>query len=384
MWERIKHIFIKETIQIRTDKRMMSTIFLAPVLQLLLLGYAVNMDVDRIPTAVLDFSRTQESRQVISLFKNSGRFQINYFPESQDELDQLLDKGEVWVGMEIKSDFVQQLKKGESVPIQIIIDGTNSNTAGIVSGYISYLLQSYNLKIIQDRILRRPAADSPAALVSTSRIPQLENEIRAWYNPELKSRDYNIPAVLAQLLILTTMMLTSMAIVKEKEIGTIEQLMVTPIRTSELILGKVAPFALIGFIDVCIITLVAVLWFRIPFRGNFFFLLLSVMVYLLTTLGIGLFISTLARTQQQAMMMTFFVLMPANILSGFMFPIANMPRLIQYLTYLNPLRYFIVIVRGIFLKGNGISILWSQILPLGTIGVVVLVLSILRFRKKIG
>jgi len=161
-------------------------------------------------------------------------------------------------------------------------------------------------------------------------------------------------------------------------------LMVTPIKTSELILGKVAPFALIGFIDVCLITTMAVLWFKIPFRGNFFFLLLSVMVYLLTTLGIGLFTSTLARTQQQAMMMTFFFLMPANLLSGFMFPIANMPKLIQYVTYVNPLRYFLIIVREIFLKGSGLSILWDQLLPLGSIGVVVLVLSILRFRKKIG
>jgi len=384
MWERIKHIFIKETIQIRTDKRMLMTIFMAPVLQLLLLGYAVNMDVDRIPAAVLDFSRTQESRELILLFRNSGRFQINYFPESQNELDELLDKGEVWVGMEIKSDFAQQLKKGKTVPIQIIIDGTNSNTAGIVSGYINQLLQSYNLKLIQDQVQRRPAGDSASVLVSTPKIPELENEVRAWYNPELKSRDYNIPGVLAQLLLLTTMMLTSMAIVREKEIGTIEQLMVTPIKTSELILGKVAPFALIGFIDVCLITTMAVLWFKIPFRGNFFFLLLSVMVYLLTTLGIGLFTSTLARTQQQAMMMTFFFLMPANLLSGFMFPIANMPKLIQYVTYVNPLRYFLIIVREIFLKGSGLSILWDQLLPLGSIGVVVLVLSILRFRKKIG
>jgi ABC-2 type transport system permease protein len=383
MWERIKHIFIKETIQIWTDKRMLMTIFLAPVLQLLLLGYAVNMDVDRIPTAVLDFSRTQESRQLVLLFRNSGRFQINYYLESQKELDELLDKGEVWVGLEIKSDFAQQSKKGETVPIQIIIDGTNSNTAGIVSGYINQLLQSYNLKLLQAQVQKKPSGTT-TAIISVSKIPSLENEVRAWYNPELKSRDYNVPAVLAQLLMITTMMLTSMAIVREKEIGTIEQLMVTPIKTSELILGKVAPFALIGFIDVCLITLVAILWFRIPFRGNFFFLLLSVMVYLLTTLGIGLFASTLARTQQQAMMMTFFFLMPANILSGFMFPIANMPKLIQYLTYINPLRYFLIIVRGVFLKGSGLRVLWDQLLPLGSIGVVVLVLSILRFRKKIG
>ncbi|HEX9911783.1 MAG TPA: ABC transporter permease, partial [candidate division Zixibacteria bacterium] len=267
---------------------------------------------------------------------------------------------------------------------QIIIDGTNSNTAGVVSGYLNQLLLSYNQKLFQDQAQQRLAQASVAGMVSKPKILSLENQVRAWYNPELKSRDFNLPGILALILMITTMMLTSMAIVREKEIGTIEQLMVTPIKTSELILGKVTPFALIGFIDVCLITLVAILWFKIPFKGNFLFLLLSVMVYLLTTIGIGLFISTLSRTQQQAMMTTFFFLMPAIILSGFMFPIANMPKLIQYLTYVNPLRYFLVIVRGIFLKGSGISILWDQLLPLGSIGVVVLAHSILRFRKKIG
>ncbi|MCJ7459739.1 MAG: ABC transporter permease [candidate division Zixibacteria bacterium] len=363
---------------------MLMIIFVAPIIQIILLGYAANMDVKRIPAAVLDFSMTQESRELILLFKNSGRFQINYFPESQKEMVERLDKGEVWVGIEIKSDFAQELKKGKTVPIQIIIDGTNSNTAGVVSGYLNQLLLSYNLKLLQDQVQKRLAGASVTGMVSKPKILSLENQVRAWYNPELKSRDFNLPGILALILMITTMMLTSMAIVREKEIGTIEQLMVTPIKTSELILGKVTPFALIGFIDVCLITLVAILWFKIPFRGNFFFLLLSVTVYLLTTIGIGLFMSTLARTQQQAMMMTFFFLMPAIILSGFMFPIANMPKLIQYLTYVNPLRYFLIIVRGIFLKGSGLRVLWDQLLPLGSIGVVVLVLSILRFRKKIG
>ena len=384
MWERIRHIFLKEAVQIRRDKRMLMIIFVAPIIQIILLGYAANMDVKRIPAAVLDFSMTQESRELILLFKNSGRFQINYFPESQKEMVERLDKGEVWVGIEIKSDFAQELKKGKTVPIQIIIDGTNSNTAGVVSGYLNQLLLSYNLKLLQDQVQKRLAGASVTGMVSKPKILSLENQVRAWYNPELKSRDFNLPGILALILMITTMMLTSMAIVREKEIGTIEQLMVTPIKTSELILGKVTPFALIGFIDVCLITLVAILWFKIPFRGNFFFLLLSVTVYLLTTIGIGLFMSTLARTQQQAMMMTFFFLMPAIILSGFMFPIANMPKLIQYLTYVNPLRYFLIIVRGIFLKGSGLRVLWDQLLPLGSIGVVVLALSILRFRKKIG
>jgi len=384
MWERIKHIFLKETIQIRRDRRMLMIIFVAPIMQLILLGYAATTDVNRIPTAVLDFSNTQESRELISLFQNSGYFYIKYFPQSPKEMVELLDQGKVWVGVEIKNDFAQKLKKGKTASIQIIIDGTNSNTAGVVSGYISQLLFSYNKKLNQNKMLKKSAQALVSGVVSERKILKLENRIRAWYNPELKSRDYNLPGVLALILMITTMMLTSMAIVREKEIGTIEQLMVTPIRTSELILGKITPFALIGFIDVVLITLVAILWFKIPFRGSFLLLLLSVSAYLLVTLGIGLFISTLSKTQQQAMMLTFFFLMPAIILSGFMFPIANMPKLIQYLSYINPLRYFLTIVRGIFLKGSNLMVLWDQILLLGSIGILVLILSIIRFQKKLG
>jgi len=288
------------------------------------------------------------------------------------------------VGIEIGVNFAQELKTGKTALIQIIIDGTNSNTAGVASGYISQLLFSYNKKFNQINLQKKIAQAFTSGVVPEIKSLNLENQVRAWYNPELKSRDYNLPGVLALILMITTMMLTSMAIVREKEIGTIEQLMVTPIKTFELILGKVVPFALIGFIDVGLVTSVAILWFKIPFRGDFFFLLLSVGVYLLTTIGIGLFISTLSRTQQQAMMLTFFFLMPAIILSGFMFPISNMPEPIQYLTYINPLRYFLIIVRGIFLKGSNLSVLWDKLLPLAGIGMVVLFLSIIRFQKKIG
>ncbi len=384
MWERVKHIFLKEVVQIRRDRRMLMIIFVAPVIQLILLGYAVTTDVNRIPTAILDFSKTQESRELIQLFQNSGKFQINYFTDSPKELVKLLDQGEVWVGIEIGVNFAQELKTGKTALIQIIIDGTNSNTAGVASGYISQLLSSYNKKLMQDKIQKKLAQNLITGTIPQIKILNLENQVRAWYNPELKSRDYNLPGVLALILMITTMMLTSMAIVREKEIGTIEQLMVTPIKTFELILGKVVPFALIGYIDVGLVTSVAILWFKIPFRGDFFFLLLSVGVYLLTTIGIGLFISTLSKTQQQAMMITFFFLMPAIILSGFMFPISNMPEPIQYLTYINPLRYFLIIVRGIFLKGSNLSVLWDKLLPLAGIGMVVLFLSIIRFQKKIG
>ena len=384
MWERVKHIFLKEAVQIRRDRRMLMIIFVAPVIQLILLGYAVTTDVNRIPTAILDFSKTQESKELIQLFQNSGKFQINYFTDNPEELVKLLDQGEVWVGIEIGVNFAQELKTGKTAILQIIIDGTNSNTAGVASGYISQLLFSYNKKFNQINLQKKIAQAFTSGVVPEIKSLNLENQVRAWYNPELKSRDYNLPGVLALILMITTMMLTSMAIVREKEIGTIEQLMVTPIKTFELILGKVVPFALIGYIDVGLVTSVAILWFKIPFRGDFFFLLLSVGVYLLTTIGIGLFISTLSRTQQQAMMLTFFFLMPAIILSGFMFPISNMPEPIQYLTYINPLRYFLIIVRGIFLKGSNLSVLWDKLLPLAGIGISVLIFSVLRFQKKLG
>jgi ABC-2 type transport system permease protein len=384
MWERVKHIFLKEVVQIRRDRRMLMIIFVAPVIQLILLGYAVTTDVNRIPTAILDFSKTQESKELIQLFQNSGKFQINYFTDNPEELVKLLDQGEVWVGIEIGVNFAQELKTGKTAILQIIIDGTNSNTAGVASGYINQLIFSYNKKFMPENIQKKVAQALSSGIIPEIKFLNLENQTRAWYNPELKSRDYNLPGVLALILMITTMMLTSMAIVREKEIGTIEQLMVTPIKTFELILGKVVPFALIGFIDVVLVTSVAILWFKIPFRGSFFLLFLSVGVYLLTTIGIGLFISTLSRTQQQAMMITFFFLMPAIILSGFMFPISNMPEPIQYLTYINPLRYFLIIVRGIFLKGSNLSVLWDKLLPLAGIGMVVLFLSIIRFQKKIG
>ncbi|MCJ7496680.1 MAG: ABC transporter permease [candidate division Zixibacteria bacterium] len=384
MWERIKHIFLKETVQIRRDRRMLMIIFVAPVIQLMLLGYAVTTDVNRIPAAILDFSKTQESRELIQLFQNSDKFQINHYVDSPKELVKLLDRGEVWLGIEIGVNFAQELKTGKTAILQIIIDGTNSNTAGVTSGYINQLLLPYNKKLIQNVVQKKVAQALSSGIVPEIKFLNVENQQRAWYNPELKSRDYNLPGVLALILMITTMMLTSMAIVREKEIGTIEQLMVTPIKTPELILGKVIPFALIGFIDVVLVTSVAILWFKIPFRGNFFLLFLSVGVYLLTTIGIGLFISTLSRTQQQAMMITFFFLMPAIILSGFMFPIANMPKVIQYLTYINPLRYFLVIVRGIFLKGSNLSVLWDKLLPLAGIGIAVLIFSVLRFQKKLG
>jgi ABC-2 type transport system permease protein len=384
MWERIKHILKKEFIQIRRDKRMVFVIFVAPLIQLLVFGYVVNTDVNRIPTAIFDQDLSQKSREIISLFKNSAYFDIVSWVENEREARRVLDKGEATCLIQTPSGFSKDLKKGKTAEIQIILDGTNSNTAGVILNYVNQILFGYSQKMLKEKIFKiKGAFYTFQPQIMGVQLASVDPEIRAWYNPELKSRDFNVPAVIAMILLGTTIMLTSMAIVREKEIGTIEQLMVTPIRPAELLLGKTIPFVLIGFFEVFLITFFTIFWFKIPLKGNLLLLLFTTGLYLFTTLGIGLLISTLSRTQQEAMMSTFFFIMPANILSGFMFPISNMPKIIQYVTYLNPLRYFLVIIRGIFLKGVGLSVLWNQIIPLGVIGLAVLSLSILRFRKKI-
>jgi ABC-2 type transport system permease protein len=267
--------------------------------------------------------------------------------------------------------------------IQVIVDGTDSNTASVVMDYTNRIVNQVVRERLQAALAARSAASGSLA-VSLRSLPSIELRSRAWYNPDLRSRNYYVPGVIAILIMLTLMMMTAMAIVREREIGTMEQLMVSPIRPVELILGKTLPFALIGFFDVALITTVAVFWFVIPVRGSLVLLYAATGLFLLPVLGIGLFISTISRTQQQALMSTFFFFQPAMLLSGFAFPISNMPEAVQYLTYLNPLRYFLVIIRGIFLKGNGVDVLWPQMLALFLLGISVLTASTLRFHKRLA
>jgi len=272
--------------------------------------------------------------------------------------------------------FEEDLRAGRTSQLQVIVDGTDSNTAGIVLGYSSKIAGQFSADLLTQRILR-----SSGPLGQTGRVAV---ETRAWFNENLESRNFYVPGVIAIIVMLITLMLTSMAVVREKEIGTMEQIMVTPITSTEFILGKTVPFALIGFADVILITLVGVFWFEVPIRGNLGLLFVATALYLLTTLAIGLLISTVSQTQQQAMMSTFFFYFPAVLLSGFMFPIANMPEAVQWLTYLNPLRYFLVIIRGIFLKGVGPSVLWPQMLALAVMGRVALWLATKRFHKTLA
>jgi ABC-2 type transport system permease protein len=375
VFERIKHILIKEFIQVFRDPRMRTVIFIIPCIQVLVIGYAVSTDVKNVATAVYDLDNSVWSRDVVARFANSGYFDIKEHIYSDEEAQRLIDNGRVTVVLRMNHGFADELDAGRTASLQAIIDGTDSNTAGIVSSYVGKIAAQISQQILVQRFNRLTGAAAMPAM------PELQT--RAWFNDNLESRNFFVPGVLVIVVTLVTLLLTSMAVVREKEIGTIEQIMVTPITPTEFILGKTAPFALIGLIDVAIVSMIGVFWFGVPIRGNPAMLLFGTMLYLLTTLGMGLLISTVSSTQQQAMMSTFFFFFPAMLLSGFAFPIANMPRVVQWLTYANPMRYFLVIVRGIFLKGVGFDVLWPELLALGLIGLATMTLSVRRFHKTL-
>ena len=375
MFERIHHMLIKEFIQVFRDPRMKGVIFIMPIVQLLIFGYAVTTDIRNVSIAVYDLDNTVTSRDFISRFVESGYFEIKKYINSEKQINALMDYGEVRAILRINNDFEGKLLAGRTARIQLILDGTDTNTVRIILDYSTRIIRKFSQQILISRITRIKG--------SVPNIEPVTLQSRAWFNENLESRNFFVPGVIATLVSLVTLLLTSMAIVREKEIGTMEQIIVTPITQLEFILGKTVPFALISFFDVILITIVGVLWFGVPIRGNLLLLFFATTLYLMTTLGVGLFISTISTTQQQAMMSTFFFFFPAMLLSGFMFPIANMPKIIQWFTYLNPLRYFLVIIRGIFLKGVGFNILWTQLLPLAVMGSVILWLSSRRFKKTL-
>lgn len=376
MVERIRRMLVKEFLQMFRDRRMWGVIFVIPVVQTLVFGYAVTTDVKHVPTAVHDLDQSVASRELVTRFVASGYFDVVEYVENMRRARQLVDRGRVQAVLVIDRGFANDLRAGRVAAVQLILDGTDSNTAGIAADYSAKIIADLSQTILVERFTRlRGSALAPGRVVV---------ETRAWFNENLESRNFYVPGVIAIVVMLITLMLTSMAVVREKEIGTIEQIMVTPIRQWEFILGKTVPFALIGFADVALVSLVAVGWFEVPIRGSLPLLFGATTLYLMTTLGIGLFISTVSSTQQQAMMSAFFFYFPAVLLSGFMFPIANMPEPVQWLTYANPLRYFLVVVRGIFLKGVGPGILWPQMAALAAMGVVTLWLASRRFQKTLA
>ncbi len=373
MFERIMHMLVKEFIQILRDPRMRTVIFVMPLVQTLVFGYAVTTDVTHIPTAIFDLDNSRASRELVARFTGSGYFDVVAYVDREEEAQDLVDHGVVKAVLQMNKGFGDDLRAGRTAPVQVIVDGTDSNTAGIVLNYAGQIAGRFSETVLQTRVIRATGEPATPARVKV--------ETRAWFNENLESRNFYVPGVIVLIVTLVTLMLSSMAVVREKEIGTIEQIMVTPIRQAEFILGKTLPFALIGFADVALVTVIAAYWFDVPIRGSLLLLVGATSLYLMSTLGIGLLISTISRTQQQAMMSAFFYYFPAMLLSGFVFPIANMPETVQWVTYLNPLRYFLVIIRGIFLKGVGLEILWPQMAALLILGTATLWLAAQRFHK---
>jgi len=373
----ILEIIRKEFIQFRRDRKMFGMSFVAPVFQLVILGYAATLDVKNIPTVVCDMDNSATSRDLIQSFSSSGYFTVVDYLRSPSEVDEQIDDGHASIAIVVPPDFGHRVESGESAPLQVIADGSESNSAGIGMSYVTLIVGRYSEDIVISSLLRKGLG---------SAIPgRVNGEIRGWFNPSLKSRNFMVPNVLALLLMVMTMILTSLAIVKEKETGKMEQLVVTPIKPYQLILGKLAPFLLIGIIDVVLVVVFTNVFFDLPVKGSFWLLMGLCMIFLMTTLGLGLFVSTISRTQQQAMLTAiFFVMLPMMFFSGFVFPIQNMPMIIQYVSYIIPLRYFFVIIRGLFLKGVGIETLWPEAVALLSFGIVILSMSVVRFRKRLG
>jgi ABC-2 type transport system permease protein len=369
---RLLHVMRKEFLELRQDPRLFGIVIIAPILQLTMLGYAATTDVRDVPMVVVDQDRSAESRDLLARFAASQNFAIAAVAESPREIDRQLDGGLAWMALTIPAGYGERVRGGSPVTVQVVADGTDANSTNVALGYAGRLVAGY-------------ARELDAAAGRVPAVPLVSAEVRVWFNPQLESRDFMIPGILALLLLVVTTNLSSMAIVREKELGTLEQLNVTPIARWELIAGKLLPYAIIGMVDVLLVVAVAVAWFEVPLLGSVWLLLGLCLVYLMTTLGLGLFVSTISSTQQQAMMTSsFFFLLPMVFLSGFVFPIENMPAWVQPVTYLIPLRYFLVILRGIFLKGVGLEVLWPQALALTAWGVGILTLATLRSSKRLA
>jgi ABC-2 type transport system permease protein len=357
----------KEFLQIFREPRLRRIIFVAPIIQLVIFGYAVSTDIRHTSTFVVDHDKTRTSRELIEAFVASGYFRVVGRSDRSADLVRALDQGDAIVGVEIPAGFATALRDGTGAQVQILLDGTNSNTATVAKGYAERIVQSYGARF---GLMQFPVV--------------IDLRERAWFNPDLASRNYNVPAVVGTIILLVCLLLTALAIVREREIGTLEQLMVSPLTRSELIAGKTIPFAMIGLVDLAVVTTVALLWFGIPFEGNLLLLLGASVLFLLSGLGVGLLVSTISNTQQEAFMATFLIFQPTMLLSGFMFPVSSMPVLFQWLTFLNPLRHYLEIVRGIFLKGAGLGALWPQYLVLLLMGAGILWFAATRFQKRVA
>jgi len=376
MFGRIKQMMVKELIQVLRDPRMRGVVFVAPIVMLIVMSYAVTMDVNSVRIAVLDGDRTPESRELISQFAGSPWFRIVAVVDNAHEAQDLVDREAIHGYVAFQPGFAQAIRAGRSAPLQLVVDGTDSSSARVILGYAGDIVQRYSASVFIERVAR-----AGMTIVGPDRI---RLEPRAWYNTNLESRPFYVPGMIAAILGLVSLMLSSMAIVRERELGTLEQLMVTPITPVELIIGKTAPFACVAFLELGIVLCIVRVLFGIPVNGSLSLLLLAAGLYVMSMIGAGLLISTSCRTQQQATMTNILFFMPSILLSGFMFPVANMPRVIQWVTLANPMRYFVEVARAVILKGTGLDILWPQLLALALLGIVALGIASLTFRKTMA
>lgn len=375
MFGRLKHMLLKEFIQVFRDKRARLLLFGPPIIQMMIFGYAATLEIKHVPTVIVDYDNSQVSRDLISRFEGSRYFDVRKKSSDSRKAKELIDDGAVTMAIQINEGFARDIRKGRTAHLQVIVDSTNSNTALVGLGYVNEIASRFAGDYLQESLQR-------TLPFSAAQIPVIVLDKRPWYNIDMSSQWFFVPGVIGNLLLVIVMTLTAFAVVREREIGTLEQIMVTPIRRAEFILGKTIPFFLIGLFDAALISTIGTLKFSIPLRGSIGVLTFGTVLFLLCVLGIGLFISTVSLTQQQAMMTSFFFIMPAVIFSGFGSPISSMPEFFQYLTYINPMRYYQTVLRSVYLKGVGLDVLWPQMAAMAAIGVTMLMVSVLRFHKS--
>jgi ABC-2 type transport system permease protein len=368
MWHRVIALMIKEFLALLKDKKGRMVFIGPPIIQLVVFGYAATFDLDRVPYAVFNEDSGAAARQLLERVEGSSTFRLVGTLENDSQIAPLIDKKEVRVVLHIGPEFSRNLLLRRPAPVQVIIDGRNSNTALLTAGYLRTIVNRFNQAWAESRGYPPP----PARL-----------NIRAWFNPNLQSRWFIVPGIVGLLTLVVTVMVTSLSVAREREAGTFDQLLVTPLRPVEILLGKGLPGIVIGFIEANVIVLVAVLWFNVPLRGSLMALYIGLFLFLFSVVGVGLMISSMAVTQQQGLLGGFLFLVPAIILSGFATPIANMPQFVQYLTLINPMRYFLVVLRSVFLQGGSAPLLWPQYWPMMLIGLVTLTLAGVLFRHRL-
>ncbi|EGO62131.1 ABC transporter permease [Acetonema longum] len=372
---RLKALLVKEFIQMSRDRLTFAMMVMLPIVQLLVFGYAINTDVKHLSTVVFDQSLSYESRDLLSSFEASGYFDINYAAGSFQAVSDHIESGKTKVGIIIPPDFAANLKHGRTASFQVIVDASDSMAASSAISTAQMIGQIKSQQILVEKM---------QAIAGKSIAAPYDIRIRPWYNPDFVTAFYMVPGILGVVLTMTMVMITSMAIVRERERGTLEQLIVTPLKSYELMLGKIIPYVFVGYVQVTLALLVGIFVFDLPVQGSILLLYGLTLIYILAALALGILISNMAQTQMQAMQMSFFIFLPSVLLSGFMFPREAMPRFFFWLSHIIPLTFFLEILRGIILKGLSIRFLWSQIAALLVFITVALTVSIVKFQKKLG